>query len=204
MANLAEKGDKKELLYRCAREVFALKGFKETNVTDITGRAGVAAGTFYNYYPSKEHLFMEIYAEENARLKKSIMAQTDTEGDPAEVMRQVLALNEKGIRENAILREWYNRESFARIEKAFREEKGLDNISFLYDAFLDIVRQWQAAGKMRTDMKSEMIMAIFAAIVNIDLHKEEIGLEYFPQVMIHISGFVMDGLMQTGLGSADK
>ena len=199
---MADKKDKKEILYRCAREVFAQKGFKDTNVTDITGRAGVAAGTFYNYYPSKDRLFMEIYAEENAVLKKSILEQVDADGDPAQVMRQVIALNEQGIRNNAILREWYNRESFARIEKAFREETGLDQISFMYDCFLDLVGQWQAHGKMRSDLKGDMIMAIFAALVNIVLHKDEIGLEYFPQVLVLISEFVMNGLTQGGSGAS--
>ena len=199
---MADKKDKKEILYRCAREVFAQKGFKDTNVTDITGQAGVAAGTFYNYYSSKDRLFMEIFAEENAALKKSILEQVDTDGDPAQVMRQVIALNEQGIRNNAILREWYNRESFARIEKAFREETGLDQIGFMYDSFLELVGQWQAQGKMRGDLSGEMIMAIFAALVNIDLHKDEIGLEYFPQVLVLISEFVMGGLTRGGSGAS--
>lgn len=199
---MTDKKDKKETLYRCAWEVFAQKGFKDTNVTDITARAGVAAGTFYNYYPSKDRLFMEIYAEENAALKKSILEQVDLDGDPAQVMRQVIALNEQGIRNNAILREWYNRESFARIEKAFREETGLDQISFMYDSFLELVRQWQAQGRMRSDLSGEMIMAIFAALVNIDLHKDEIGLEYFPQVLVLISEFVMSGLTRGGSGAS--
>ncbi len=191
---MTDKKDKEELLYRCAREVFAQKGLKDTNVTDITGRAGVAVGTFYNYFPSKDRLFMQVFAEENAALKKSILEQVDTNGDPAQVIRQVIALNEQGIRTNAILREWYNRESFARIEKAFREETGIDHISFMYDAFLELVRKWQQQGKMRSDLSGEMIMAIFAALINIDLHKDEIGMDYFPQVLVLISEFVMSGL----------
>ncbi len=40
-----------------------------------------------------------------------------------------------------------------------------------------------------------MIMAIFGAIVNIDMHKDEIGLQYFPQLQGYISEFVMKGLL---------
>ena len=194
---MTDRKGKEALLYQCAREVFSQKGFKDTNVTDITGRAGVAAGTFYNYYPSKDRLFMEIYAEENAQLKKRILRKVDTEGDPAQVMRQVIALNEQGIRDNAILREWYNREGFDRIEKAIREETGLDNISFMYDAFLELVGKWQSQGKMRSDLSREMIMAVFAALISIDLHKDEIGVDYFPQVLVLMSEFVMNGLTQS-------
>jgi AcrR family transcriptional regulator len=51
--------DKRKLLYDCAKELFGVKGFKDTNISEITQKAGVAVGTFYKYYPSKEKLFMD-------------------------------------------------------------------------------------------------------------------------------------------------
>ncbi|WP_242832622.1 TetR/AcrR family transcriptional regulator [Clostridium saccharoperbutylacetonicum] len=39
-------------------------------MSDITKKAGIGVGTFYNYYSSKEKLFMEIFLEENVKLKK--------------------------------------------------------------------------------------------------------------------------------------
>lgn len=44
--------DKKEELFRADRELFYSKGFKDVNVSEITKIAGVAVGTFYNYYSS--------------------------------------------------------------------------------------------------------------------------------------------------------
>ena len=62
------------------------------------------------------------------------------------------------------------------------------------DSFIHVVEKWQREGKMRKDIDSGMIMAIFTALVNIDTHKEEIGLEYFPQVMDYVAEFIMNGL----------
>jgi len=39
-----------------------------------------------------------------------------------------------------------------------------------------------------------MIMMMFAAIINIDTHKEEIGLEYFPELLNHLTELIMKGL----------
>ena len=50
----------------------------------------------------------------------------------------------------------------------------------------------------RQDLDSEMIMMIFAAIVNIDTHKDEIGLQYFPELLEILTEFVMKGLTDTG------
>jgi len=46
----------RERLFRAAIQLFARKGFAETTVEDITNAADVGKGTFFNYFPSKEHI----------------------------------------------------------------------------------------------------------------------------------------------------
>jgi len=187
--------DKKADILNCGRELFISKGFKDTNVAEITKMAGIATGTFYNYYPSKDKLFMEIYLEENVKLKKSIMESVDLEADPINVMKEMMFLNLKGMRSNPILKEWYNKDVFNKIEQSYCEENGLDYVDFLYDSFIEIVKNWQIEGKLRKDIDAEMIMAIFGALINIDTHKEEVGIQYFPHVLEYLSEFTMKGLM---------
>src|ERR1700676_1608099 len=45
-------------LFRAALDLFAKKGFAETTVEDITNAADVGKGTFFNYFPSKDHLLI--------------------------------------------------------------------------------------------------------------------------------------------------
>ncbi|GAB6086993.1 TetR/AcrR family transcriptional regulator [Alkaliphilus crotonatoxidans] len=187
--------DKKTLIYHCAKELFSEKGFKDTNISEITKKAGMAVGTFYNYYPSKEKLFMDIFLEENARLKQNCFQTLDLSQSPLMVVKQMLKLNVEGMRANPILREWYNKGVFEKLQQIYREENGVDAVGFLYDSFLEIVSQWQGQGKMRKDIDSKMIMMIFAAIINVDTHKEEIGLEYFPMLLEHMTELIMKGLM---------
>ena len=189
--------DKKAEIQRCAKDLFSARGFKDTSVADIMKAAGMAVGTFYNYYPSKDHLFMEIYNEENVMLKRSILEAIDMDGDPMTVMSDMVGSNYQGMLENPILREWYNKDVFSKIERNFRDAGAVEHVDFLYGSFIDAVRKWQEDGKMRVDISAEMIMAVFAALVSIDTHKEEIGLQYFPAVQVMISEFVMKGLMDT-------
>ncbi len=186
--------DRKTQIYDCAKELFSGKGFKDTNVSDITKMAGMAVGTFYNYYPSKEKLFMDIFLEENVKLKKSCLQTLDLSENPLTVVRQMLALNVQGIKANPILKEWYNKSVFGKIEQIYRNENGIQAFDFLYESFLEIIVQWQAEGKMRSDIDSKMIMMIYAAIINVDTHKEEIGLEYFPQLLDYMTELIMKGL----------
>lgn len=186
--------NKKTQIYDSAKELFSLNGFKDTNVSDITKKAGVAVGTFYNYYSSKEKLFMDIFLDENVKLKKSCLQSIDLNNSPLEVVRQMLSLNIKGMKANPVLKEWYNKSVFNKIEQIYREENGLKDFDFLYDSFYEIILKWQEEGKMRRDIDSKIIMTIFAAIINVDTHKEEIGIQYFPELLDYMSEFIMKGL----------
>lgn len=187
--------DKKADILNCGKELFSSKGFKDTNVTDITKMAGIATGTFYIYYPSKDKLFMEIFLQENIKLKKNMMKSINLKNDPVVVMKEMMLKNQKGMNSNPILKEWYNKEVFSRIEQNYRMENGLEYVDFLYDSFIKIVKQWQTEGKIRNDIDAEMIMAIFTALINIDTHKEEVGFQYFPQILDYLVEFTMKGLM---------
>ncbi len=186
--------EKRLLIYNCAKELFSDYGFKDTNISAIMKKAGMAIGTFYNYYPSKEKLFMDIFMEENVKLKKKCMQSLDLNQEPLEVIQKMLVLNLEGTKSHPILKEWYNKYVFDKIEKLFREENGLQAVDFLYDNFLDIIENWQSEGKMRSDIDKKMIMTIFAAIINVETHKDEIGINYFPQVINYITEFVIKGL----------
>ncbi len=189
--------DKKEVLFECAKELFATKGFKDTGISDITKLAGFGVGTFYNYYPSKDKLFAEILQQETTALMKRIMKSVNLDADPVKLIKQLLILNMEGMLSNPILSQWYNPNIYNKIETLFREEKGLDAMEFLYQDFIKLVQKWQAEGKMRTDISSEMIMAIFGAIIRIGYHKEEIGLQYFPELQDYLTDFVLKGITVT-------
>lgn len=188
--------DKKQEIYRHAKELFSEKGFRNTGVADITTAAGIAAGTFYLYYPSKDSLFMEIYLDENEKLKKDIIKKVDLGGEPSEAIREMMLLNYQGMSEDPILRQWYDKDVFDKIERKYREENGIERADFMYGIFIEAIGKWQAEGKMRNDIDSDMIMAIFIALISIDTHKKEIGLKYFPEVMDRLTEFIMKGLTE--------
>ncbi|MEZ4627600.1 MAG: helix-turn-helix domain-containing protein [Eubacteriales bacterium] len=186
--------DKKQLIYDAAKAMFSERGFKDTSVSAITKAAGMAVGTFYLYYSSKEQLFIEIFRDENTALKQSFLNALDLSQTPAEIIAHMMRVNQEGIAASPILREWYQSEEFRKIERAYREAHAIDSLNFLYDTFLGLVRRWQEEGKMRADIDSVMIMKVFEAVINVDTHKDEIGLEYFPELLDVMTGLILKGL----------
>ena len=50
----------KKQIVQAAINLFEANGFQKTRVSDIVAQAGVAQGTFYLYFRSKEEIFLEI------------------------------------------------------------------------------------------------------------------------------------------------
>lgn len=55
-----QKAEVKSALIRAGEDLFENKGYGETTIEDITIAAGVARGTFYNYFQTKEDLALEL------------------------------------------------------------------------------------------------------------------------------------------------
>jgi AcrR family transcriptional regulator len=63
-----------------AREVFGELGYEAATVRDIIRRTGLAAGTFYNYYRSKEEVFAAL-RDDGARRFAPILKSLRHKGD---------------------------------------------------------------------------------------------------------------------------
>jgi AcrR family transcriptional regulator len=74
----------RERLFRAALELFAQKGFAETTVEDITEAADVGKGTFFNYFPSKDHILLAFGEMQLEKLEAAVeMARQTNEPMPA-------------------------------------------------------------------------------------------------------------------------
>lgn len=62
----AKRETRNSILERAA-ELFLAKGFENTTTRDIANAAGLATGTMFNYFPSKETLAMSMVAEALSR-----------------------------------------------------------------------------------------------------------------------------------------
>jgi len=61
--NTRRAEDTRRKIYEAAMELFREKGFEETTMRDIAGKAGVALGGAYYYFSSKDAIVLEFYRE---------------------------------------------------------------------------------------------------------------------------------------------
>ena len=83
-ATTSTKQDKRELILAAALELFAEHGFAGSAVPLVAEAAGVATGTIYRYFPSKEALVNALYQQWKGDIKRRLI----DEREPAETARE--------------------------------------------------------------------------------------------------------------------
>lgn len=64
--------DIRERLFRAALKLFSEKGIEDTTVEDITNAADVGKGTFFNYFPSKDHILIAFSEMQLSKLHAAV------------------------------------------------------------------------------------------------------------------------------------
>src|ERR1043166_5239411 len=148
----------RERLFRSALALFATKGYAETTVEDITEAADVGKGTFFNYFPSKEHILMAFGEMQLGRLEAVIREAEQSDLPMREVMRTlVMRMTEEPIRNPAIVRALLQanlssvpvRGEMVRIHDRNRGLLGR------------LIRPGQERGEIRTDLPAEEIAQVW-------------------------------------------
>jgi AcrR family transcriptional regulator len=81
----------RERLFRAALDLFAQRGFADTTVEDITNSADVGKGTFFNYFPSKDHILLA-FAEMQLSKLQSIIENLRNTGEPVPQFLRTLGM----------------------------------------------------------------------------------------------------------------
>ena len=84
------KEDRREALKSAAAEVFAEYGYHAAKVSQIVERVGVAQGTFYLYYESKQAIFGELLQDFLALVVETVAAWEPADLDSRDVFHREL------------------------------------------------------------------------------------------------------------------
>lgn len=92
-------GNKRERIITAAATLFGEKGYHNTTTAEIAESAGVAAGTIYIYFSSKEELLVAVFEEflgvHMDRLREGVAGEASPEGKLKRLLRLGLELMEQ-------------------------------------------------------------------------------------------------------------
>lgn len=180
-------------LLDAGKELFQRYGLRKTSVEELARAAGIAKGTFYHFFQSKEDLCLAIYDKEEAALLENTASIFASHVDPVETLQALFAFSLSFVRNDsllAVLRESGEFALLARSVGVERLSEHLDNDVVFARQVIDDIRSKGAA----CAIKPEVAAGVFRAFVMLSFHEGEVGEDVFPQVAELLSTWIAKGL----------
>jgi TetR/AcrR family fatty acid metabolism transcriptional regulator len=164
----ARGGDKRQRILDAAVRVFAKKGFYATRVSEVAKAAGVADGTIYLYFKSKDELLVSLFEDRVERLLRYLQTELPTASSASEKLRRIIELQlgllegERDLAEvvTVILRQ----------STKLMKEYAAPKFAAYLDVIARVVADGQAAGELRNDVSPHLAArAIFGALDGITM-----------------------------------
>jgi AcrR family transcriptional regulator len=153
-----QSAERRERLFRSALDLFARKGFGETTVEDITNAADLGKGTFFNYFPSKEHIILAFAEMQLAKLKAAFEEMRSANVPVPVFMRSLGArMTQEPIRNPAIIRILLQ----AFLTDSPVRESVLNLQNRVIAIHTEMIRIGQSRGEIRNDLPPEVMAHVF-------------------------------------------
>src|ERR1700688_461530 len=148
----------REKLFRAALKLFGEKGLAETTVEDITNAADLGKGTFFNYFPSKEHILLAFGEMQLVKLKAAFEEMRSANVPVPVFMRSLGArMTQEPMRNPAIIRILLQ----AFLTNSSVREPMLNLQNRVIAIHTEIIRIGQNRGEIRNDLPPEVIAHVF-------------------------------------------
>src|SRR4051812_3014595 len=159
---------KRERILDAAVRVFAQEGFYNAKVSQIAQVAGVADGTIYLYFKSKDELLISLFEDRMERVNATLREALESSSNAVERLRKVVQLHLEMIAQNRHMAEVITVElrQSAKFMKDYANPKFAEFLRLIAAAIAD----GQKAGVLRPDLDPPLeARALFGALDEISL-----------------------------------
>jgi TetR/AcrR family fatty acid metabolism transcriptional regulator len=142
--------DKPQAIIDAAVRVFARNGYYNSRVSDIAREAGIASGTIYLYFRTKDEILVTLFREKMAEWVARARADISAEADAVAKLRRLVRLHFGVLEDNPELAEVVQVE-LRQGHKFFRGAPA-DEVSAYFELIRSILDEGVAAGQVRGDV----------------------------------------------------
>lgn len=82
------KASNRRAILDAAQEIFTEMGYGAASIRDVVRRSGLAAGTFYNYFPDKQSVFQAVLEEHTTELRRRLREARGRARDAETIVRE--------------------------------------------------------------------------------------------------------------------
>jgi len=189
-----EKEHIKQDLLTKGRTIFIKYGLAKTSIDEIIRECGIAKGTFYKFFNSKEELYYEILINE-VEIREEVLNELFRKNlTSKELLHSFFHFSFDSVEKNPFLQQVFQNDEHDRLLRKLPAQmsefnqmnamRGIEAVNFLMEQ-----------GTLPKN-DPRVIVGIMQAVMTLRLHKSEIGDDIFPIVKDKIIEFVVEGLLK--------
>ncbi len=144
------ESDRPQQIIDAAIRVFARNGYYNSRVSDVAREAGIASGTIYLYFKTKDDILVTLFRQKMAEWVALVRKEIAGEQDPIAKIRKIVRLHFHVIEANPELAEVVQVE-LRQGQKFFRGASARE-VSAYFDVIQAVLEEGIAAGRVRRDL----------------------------------------------------
>ncbi|UQA55332.1 TetR/AcrR family transcriptional regulator [Polyangium aurulentum] len=194
------KGKKRLRILQAAAELFAVQGYRKTNIDEIARASGVAKGTVYLYFANKAEVLLAVIAYEKQRSLPLIEQLFDTSIPPRARLRHWVTITIRVVASSPLLARLTegNQEllsALSELDPAMVAQASADHREMLAGLLDEVAapRKW-SEGERRERIAVIDALPYLAPLLRNEHLRQGMSIERFAEVMASV---VVDG-MQPG------
>ncbi|SES05828.1 transcriptional regulator, TetR family [Gracilibacillus ureilyticus] len=181
-------------LIAVGKQLFSELGVKKTSISQLTSAVGIAQGSFYQFFDSKEVLFFDILEMEEASIKASIMEMMENKPMTRQTFKEMLLYGMELIDQNPLIKRLFQGESFEHLVRKLPPERLEQHAQQDEWVLTPLINKWQENNRM-VNRSTHAITASIRGFYTILLHKSEIGEEIYPEAVDLLAECIASGLI---------
>ncbi|HEU5379735.1 MAG TPA: TetR/AcrR family transcriptional regulator [Ktedonobacteraceae bacterium] len=162
-----QRREREALILQAAEEVLTEKGYYETSIDEIAARVGIAKGTVYLHFPSKEDLVVAIFMRDIQQLIEKVCEISALEQSASEKMRAILHCIYGKVyakRMRLLFRMTNNVESLHHWKE--RGQKLFGVWEKLAQLISDVLEQGRASGEFSSEIPTSVMLSTFFCLLS--------------------------------------
>jgi len=202
---VAKSKNNRENIMRAALSTFVASGYHDTRVSDIAAAAGVAEGTLYNYFSSKDDLLLGLFDEKWGGMLDDLRKKLNRVKDPNDKLKTMFSTVVRLFKKDRELAEIFMIDG--KQSSVFLNNYTVKRVVEFIDLIEEVLIEGKAAGIYRKDLDTKVTkMVIFGAAQGIMLgwvlnESDAVNTKSFkyslPRAGIALKDVFKDGLVNT-------
>lgn len=178
----AKRKQIRETLHETGRELFTRYGLDKTTIAELTQPAGIATATFYQFYDSKDELYLEIleaYSEEVA--PRLVGNSFEAHDDPEQAITAFLDQLMDEFESNPLIHRIIVEDQLDRLRAQYSDDEIEAERERSIEIFLPYIEQWYNDGRV-TGPDPETIAQMILTVALLPYKRGHITENQYPAI----------------------